>query len=103
MAYTTVSKRSGKTYHLHSKQVTLRGGHKQTIYYFAGSAGSDAIDNLPGGYQVVENPRTGLPLLKKSVPRAAIRSGFLADEYGTYDSERRQLLCGDRARNAWYS
>ncbi len=66
MAYTTVSKKSGKTYHLHSKQVTLRGGHKQTIYYFAGSAGSNAMDNLPSGYQVVENPRTGLPLLKKS-------------------------------------
>ena len=39
MAYATISKKSGKTYHLHSKEVTLRGGHKQTIYYFAGSAG----------------------------------------------------------------
>ena len=69
MACATVSKKSGKTYHLHSKQVTLRGGHKQTIYYCAGSAGSNAMDNLPSGYQVVENPRTGLPLLNPNPPK----------------------------------
>ena len=51
---------------LHSKEVVLKGGQKQTIYYFAGKAGSDAIDNLPGNYKVVENERTGLPLLKKA-------------------------------------
>ncbi len=66
MAYSTVSKKSGKTYYLHSKEVVLKGGQKQTIYYFAGKAGSDAIDNLPGNYKVVENERTGLPLLKKA-------------------------------------
>lgn len=65
MAYNTVSKKSGKTYHLHSKVVTLKGGQKQTIYYFAGAAGANAIDSLPAGYKVVENERTGLPLLKK--------------------------------------
>ena len=65
MAYSTVSKKSGKVYHLHSKDVTLRGGHKQTIYYFAGSAGINALDTLPSGYRIVENPRTGLPLLEK--------------------------------------
>ena len=66
MAYSTVSKKSGKTYYLHSKQVTLRGGHKQTIYYFAGSAGANAMDRLPNGFQIVENQRTGLPLLKRA-------------------------------------
>ena len=65
MAYSTISKKSGKSYYLHSKEVTLRGGHKQTIYYFAGSAGINALDDLPGGYRIVENPQTGLPLLKK--------------------------------------
>jgi len=50
-----VSKKSGKTYYLHSKQVTLRGGHNQTIYYFAGSTGVDAVDALPSGYRIVEN------------------------------------------------
>ena len=65
MAYSTVSKKSGKTYFLHSKVVTLKGGQQQTIYYFAGLAGANAIDGLPSGYMVVENVRTGLPLLKK--------------------------------------
>ena len=66
MAYSTVSKKSGKTYFLHSKVVTLKGGQKQTIYYFAGAAGQGAVNALPTGYQVVENERTGLPLLKKA-------------------------------------
>ena len=65
MAYSTVSKKSGKIYHFHSKDVTLGGGHKQTIYHFAGSAGINALDTLPSGYRIVENPRTGLPFLKK--------------------------------------
>ena len=65
MAYSTVSKKSGKTYYLHSKDVTLKGGQQQRIFYFAGAAGANAIDALPGGYLVVENERTGLPLLKK--------------------------------------
>lgn len=65
MAYSTNSKKSGKTYYLHSREVTLKGGRKQTIYYFAGSAGSNAIDSVPSGYKVVESDRTGLPLLKK--------------------------------------
>ena len=65
MAYSTVSKKSGKTYYLHSKDVTLKGGQQQMIFYFAGTAGSNAIDALPSGYVVVENERTGLPLLKK--------------------------------------
>ncbi len=66
MAYSTVSKKSKKTYYLHSKVVTLKGGQKQTIYYFAGKAGENAINALPTGYRIVENERTGLPLLKKT-------------------------------------
>lgn len=66
MAYSTKSKKSGKTYYLHSKNVVLKGGHRQTIYYFASKAASNAINALPGGYKVVENDRTGLPILKKS-------------------------------------
>ena len=65
MAYSTKSKKSGKTYYLHSKNVTLKGGHKQTIYYFASKAGTNAINALPTAYMVVENDRTGLPILKK--------------------------------------
>ena len=66
MAYSTISKKSKKTYYLHSKVVTLKGGQRQTIYYFAGKAAANAINSLPSGYRVVENTRTGLPLLKKA-------------------------------------
>lgn len=66
MAYSVVSKKSGKTYFLHSKEVTLRGGRNQVIYYFAGTEGENAIDEIPAGYTTMENSRTGLPMLKKA-------------------------------------
>lgn len=65
MAFTAKSKKSGKTYHLHTKEVELTGGRKQRIYYFAGEAGANAIDALPAGFEVFENARTGLPMLRK--------------------------------------
>lgn len=65
LAYTAVSKKTGDTYYLHTKDVTLRGGRKQTIYYFARKQGSNATE-LPNGYEVIENSRTGLPMLRKS-------------------------------------
>ncbi len=65
MAFEKISDKSGKTYYLHSKEVTLNGGRKQTIYYFAGDVRDNAIDALPTGYVVMENTRTGLPMLKK--------------------------------------
>lgn len=54
----------GQTYYLHSKNVTLRGGRKQVIYYFAREVKPGALDELPEGKSVVENKRTGLPLVK---------------------------------------
>ena len=65
MAFSTVSKKSGKTYHLHARLQKLRGGQEVTLYYFAGEATEGAIDAPPAGYEVSENERTGLPLLKK--------------------------------------
>jgi YHS domain-containing protein len=65
MAFSTKSKKSGKTYYLHSKEVKLKGGRKQRIYYFAGKATKDAIDSIPSGYETMENKRTGLPMLRK--------------------------------------
>lgn len=65
MAFSTISKKSGKTYFLHSRLQKLRGGQEVTLYYFAGQPGEGAIDALPDGYEVSENERTGLPLLKK--------------------------------------
>ncbi len=65
MAYAVKSKKSGKTYYLHSKEVKLKGDRKQRIFYFAGEAGKNALNDLPSGYEVMENKRTGLPMLRK--------------------------------------
>lgn len=65
MAYSVVSKKSGKKYYLHTKEVKLAGGRLQRIYYFAGAIGDNAIDKLPDGYETMENKRTGLPMLRK--------------------------------------
>jgi hypothetical protein len=65
MAYSLKSQKSGKTYFLHSKEVTLAGGRKQRIFYFAGEVTKESIDQLPEGYEVTENSRTGLPMLRK--------------------------------------
>ena len=55
----------GKTYYLHTKDVTLKGGRNQTIYYFAKDKRANACD-LPAGKKVVENERTGLPFVKSA-------------------------------------
>lgn len=65
MAYSVKSKKSGKTYYLHTKEVKLTGNRKQRIYYFAGTVGDNALKDLPAGYEVMENSRTGLPMLRK--------------------------------------
>lgn len=56
----------GQTYYLHGQTVTLKGNRQQQIYYFAKTIRDDrAIATLPVDYEVVESPRTALPLLKK--------------------------------------
>mgnify|MGYP000163600428 CR=1 FL=1 len=55
----------GITYYLHSRVVNLKGGRKQTIYYFAREVRPGAVDSLPEGFKVVETPKTGMPILKK--------------------------------------
>jgi hypothetical protein len=57
----------GQTYFLHSKEVTLRGGKLQRIYFFAKEERpADAVATLPTGYMVIENVRNGFLTLKKS-------------------------------------
>ncbi len=65
MAYSVQSKKSGHTYYLHSKDVTLKGGRQQTIYFFCRDERENAIDEIPKGYTTMENERTGLPMLRK--------------------------------------
>ena len=65
MAFSVTSKKSGKTYYLHERKQELKGGQKVTLYFFGGEEKEGAIDKLPEGYEVSENTKTGLPLLKK--------------------------------------
>ena len=65
MAYSVQSKKSGKTYFLHSRDQSLKGGHVQTIYFFASQPKDGVLEGIPKGYQLAENVKTGLPLLKK--------------------------------------
>lgn len=63
MAYKHTNSK-GVTYYLNSKDVTLRGGKLQTIYYFSKDQRPEASD-LPAGYSVNENPRNGFLTIKK--------------------------------------
>ncbi len=54
---------AGVDFYLHSKDVKLRGGRMQKIFYFSKSS-ADSIE-MPSGYVVFENKRTRLPMLKK--------------------------------------
>ncbi len=65
MAYAHTNSK-GQTYYLHMKDVNLKGGRVQRIYFFARDERPGSMDSLPDGYEVVENSRTGLPILKKS-------------------------------------
>jgi len=65
MSFSTVSKKSGKTYYLHSRLQKLKGGQEVTLYYFGGEAKAGAIDAVPEGMEITENERTGLPMLRK--------------------------------------
>lgn len=65
MAYSYTNSK-GVAYYLHYKDVTLRGGRNQRIYFFAREVRDGALDEVPAGYKVVETQRTGMPVLKKA-------------------------------------
>lgn len=56
----------GVTYYLNTKNVTLRGGRQQAIYYFSKDGGRPEACALPAGRVVGENPRNGFLTLKKA-------------------------------------
>jgi len=64
MAYKHTNSK-GVTYYLNSKNVTLRGGKKQTIYYFSKDERKDTASELPADRKVEENPRNGFLTLKR--------------------------------------
>jgi len=65
MAYSFKNSK-GVNYYLHFRDVNLRGGKKQRIYFFAREVRGGSLDELPAGYKVVETQRTGMPVLKKA-------------------------------------
>jgi hypothetical protein len=64
MAYKHTNSK-GVTYYLNSKNVTLRGGKMQMIYYFSKDERKDTGTDLPDGMSVNENPRNGFLTLKR--------------------------------------
>lgn len=65
MAYTQTNPK-GVTYYLNSKEVILRGGKKQTIYYFSKDLRPEtAVDELPEGMEVNINTRNGFMTIKR--------------------------------------
>lgn len=59
----------GQTYYLHTREVTLKNGRVQRIYFFARDVRDGALEEVPEGYMVVETERTGMPVLKRKAPK----------------------------------
>lgn len=64
MAYSHTNSK-GVKYFLNSKEVTLRGGKKQVIFYFSKDERPEAVAELPAGMVVNENPRNGFLTVKR--------------------------------------
>lgn len=60
MAYTHKNSK-GVTYHLNCKEVNLKGGKIQTIYFFSLDNRPATACDLPATKKVKENPRNGVP------------------------------------------
>jgi hypothetical protein len=66
MAFTQTNPK-GVTYYLNSKEVVLRGGKKQVIFYFSKDLRPEtAVEKLPDGMEVNVNPRNGFMTVKRS-------------------------------------
>jgi hypothetical protein len=64
MAYEFKNSR-GVSYFLHFKDVTLKGGRLQKIFFFARDVRPGALNEVPAAYKVIETTKTGMPILKK--------------------------------------
>ncbi len=64
MAYEFTNSK-GVKYYLHFKDVNLKGGRQQRIYYFAKDVRPGSLDEIPAGFKAIETERTGMPILKK--------------------------------------
>jgi len=64
MAYEFTNSK-GVKYYLHFKDVNLKGGRIQRIYFFARNVRDGSLDEVPEKFKVIETERTGMPILKK--------------------------------------
>ncbi|MDB5165977.1 MAG: hypothetical protein JWM37_49 [Candidatus Saccharibacteria bacterium] len=64
MAYSHTNSK-GVKYFLNSKEVVLRGGKAQRIFYFSKDERPEAVPSLPEGMVVNENPRNGFLTVSK--------------------------------------
>jgi hypothetical protein len=62
MAAFSYTNKKGQTYYLHTRDVTLKNGRVQTIYFFARDIRDGSLSEVPAGYMVVETTRTGMPV-----------------------------------------
>jgi hypothetical protein len=65
MAYQFTNSK-GVKYYLHFRDVNLKGGRTQRIYFFARDIRQGSLDSIPAGYKAVETKKTGMPILKKA-------------------------------------
>ena len=65
MAAFSYTNKKGQTYYLHTRDVTLKNGRVQTLYFFARDVRDGSLSEVPAGYMVMETTRTGMPVLKK--------------------------------------
>ncbi len=56
----------GTTYYLNVQEVQLRNGGKSIVYFFSKTSRGTSIADLPSGYEIVESPRSHMPVLKKT-------------------------------------
>ncbi len=57
----------GQDYFLHAKDVTLKNGRVQRIYFFAREIKAEgALAEIPAGKAVMETARTSMPVLKNA-------------------------------------
>jgi len=65
MSYSMINSR-GQTYYLHGKDVVLKNGREQRIYFFAKQPKDEGVlDTIPEGMEITENKQTGLPVLRR--------------------------------------
>ena len=57
----------GQDYYLHYRDVTLKNGRVQRIYFFARDVREEnALASVPAGKEVFETKRTNMPVLKNA-------------------------------------